>query len=1274
MKRITAALVMALLVLVMMPTMTWAVNEVDATTSYHETIDELYFFDLNLSKEESGFSSTETFLKQMAINSAYKLSGESAYEPLGERWARFGMDVANRSVGTYPVVNELDTPICTYGTSIASVQTELGDKFYKNAVVSGRGTKGESSWDSLVISFAVPGTFENADIAKLTDTQPVVGVLLSGSEKRNNIMFSYDGVVAYLYNIKVSPVITQNILADDNPDVSVSYDTSGSTKYYSSGIKNLTPNSATANQSVSKSLTETLSNTVNHSSSYSFSEGIKIGPEFPLNKIAPYKTLDFEVSFSAEQAFSNGWSKTDSLSNTTSQSSSVGVTLPPYSQLQILQSIVDASSTTTYSQPVYISYDVILVYYNIAEATTLKPTQKMASFAGDTYRGSSDARSDLKVRSTDSLITDPDGISYTSLDSATLKGITDNIPMSKAGGVMSYNLTGVASEISSVIASYPLDSVVLSKGSRTQSLDVGDTQSLDGLTVSGKNKFDSDYFGFDDTSGHWEVVDSSGNSAGTNNGVIELTTNAMTGENTVHALSAGTAYLKYVINEDCYKAADQAGYTKNSDLSSTAVIEYDVVAAPFDGTVTASGSASAVIGGNPLDLSDSASGITATVYDATGKEISPAASVTWEAQEASVKGISIASGRYVTVTKEGTFHVRATYRDKTSDWVEIVARNSSTLTSVELADETTPATLAAITFDETGTQAVDLSKLSVNAIDQYGTTMDPATLGTVTWTANGTALPSSILTIPAAGTYTITARAAGMTSNALTLTVAKPTFDGTVEAKGAVTVVVDDTPAVDLNNIGSGVSVAAYGADGVEVSPVTFTWESREAASRGIKIANGHELTTTMAGTFHVRAWYHDKVSDWIEVTSVASPYLSSVSLADTTTPAVLADRVLATTSLTVDLSRLGITFYDQYGNVMYANAATLPSFTWYVNSQALSGSYLDISSTGTYAISLRCEGVDSNALTLNVSKSTTPVTRLQGNGALDTMKAIENEAFASADVAIIATNSTYQDALTASSLAGLENAPVLLTEPDTLSVQTSQELTRLGVKGVYIIGGTAAVSTDVESAIQDLGISTARIAGDNAVETANAIYEQGKGKWGSTAVVTTSTAFQDALSYAPYAYAENSPIFLCNGDHVLNATTLADIKAGGFDRVLILGGNAAVATSVRDQLGSDLYGGRLAGADCYDTSREIALWEISQGMDANQLAVATASTFQDALTGAAMCGKNESVLVLADVGHETCIDRVIAPNSGSILSAYILGGTAAVPDTVADDLAAALA
>ncbi|MBQ9067896.1 MAG: leucine-rich repeat protein, partial [Eggerthellaceae bacterium] len=261
--------------------------------------------------------------------------------------------------------------------------------------------------------------------------------------------------------------------------------------------------------------------------------------------------------------------------------------------------------------------------------------------------------------------------------------------------------------------------------------------------------------------------------------------------------------------------------------------------------------------------------------------------------------------------------------------------------------------------------------------------------------------------------------------------------------------------------------------------------------------------------------------------------------------------------------------------------------------------------------------------------------TRLWGSGPLDTMRKVVQAGWASGcgGTVVVATSGSYYDALSASGVAGLEGAPILMTNGKSLSAQTKAELVRIKPRKVIVAGGPLAVSEGVLDQIKAAtGVTPKRIYGAGPRATAAKLNVAYKGRWRTgKAILATSKSFQDALSAAPVAYSQKIPVFLVSGSSV-DANTLSAMRQCGVNRVVVLGGTLAVPASVETQLKrAGMTTARLGGKGARETSRKIADWGVALGMSPNRMGVATPATYYDALCGAALCGKNNSVLVLAN-------------------------------------------
>lgn len=318
-----------------------------------------------------------------------------------------------------------------------------------------------------------------------------------------------------------------------------------------------------------------------------------------------------------------------------------------------------------------------------------------------------------------------------------------------------------------------------------------------------------------------------------------------------------------------------------------------------------------------------------------------------------------------------------------------------------------------------------------------------------------------------------------------------------------------------------------------------------------------------------------------------------------------------------------------------------------------------------------------SATVTLTVAAATSPVVEVVGSTRVDTAIAASAMAFPEgADVVVLATSRDWPDALGGAALAGVLDAPVLLTEPDELPQAVTDEIDRLGATDVIIVGGVGAVSQAVENAI-DEALTVERIFGADRYQTADVvaarvIEEQGEG-FAGVALVATGDQFADALAAAPLAAAQGWPLYL-----VHPSTGLSDASKtalGEMTEVVILGGEGAVSKPVFDYLEGELAAGavvRLGGADRYATAALIATYAVDEaGHVWDGVGLTTGEDFPDALAGGVLQGKAGSVMLLTrSTELSTATRTVLLANAGDIDTVRFYGGTGAISQLVRDAVA----
>ena len=289
-------------------------------------------------------------------------------------------------------------------------------------------------------------------------------------------------------------------------------------------------------------------------------------------------------------------------------------------------------------------------------------------------------------------------------------------------------------------------------------------------------------------------------------------------------------------------------------------------------------------------------------------------------------------------------------------------------------------------------------------------------------------------------------------------------------------------------------------------------------------------------------------------------------------------------------------------------------------------------------------------------------VTRIAGAGrsdtalqAADVLKAeLGAQKF---DSIIIASGLNFADALAGSYLAAVKSAPILLYSKGT-SVEDNENyiMENLSSDGtVYILGGGAAVPDEVESRLEDLGITVERLYGMSRYDTNLAILEEAGVASDSEILVATATNFADSLS----ASATGKPILLVNGKGNNLSKDQKDYLAQyGGGQITILGGSGAVSDSIAAEL--EQYGTvrRLAGQSRYETSTLIAKTYFDT---VDTVVIAYGGNFPDGLSGGPVAYAKNAPLILTASKSEAAAAEYVADNS--VMEGYIMGGTGALSE-----------
>lgn len=222
---------------------------------------------------------------------------------------------------------------------------------------------------------------------------------------------------------------------------------------------------------------------------------------------------------------------------------------------------------------------------------------------------------------------------------------------------------------------------------------------------------------------------------------------------------------------------------------------------------------------------------------------------------------------------------------------------------------------------------------------------------------------------------------------------------------------------------------------------------------------------------------------------------------------------------------------------------------------------------------------------------------------------------------------------LIANGFAGALDAPILLTQNESVPDITAQELTRLNPQTVYVLdGGTVdmdVVRKEVKAALPLAAINA--IEGKDVRELSWAIYEYGEANafWGAGIALTYDGCLGDLASLSPYLYSKKCPVLVKLGEEPVSLKMCE--MASRKEETLIIGGFKSFPDEgIAPIVGSSVAVHRFVGKDQYDANELINNW-IERSVDADSFLVVSIWHPEDALVVGPFAAKNGSLVMLED-------------------------------------------
>ena len=280
-------------------------------------------------------------------------------------------------------------------------------------------------------------------------------------------------------------------------------------------------------------------------------------------------------------------------------------------------------------------------------------------------------------------------------------------------------------------------------------------------------------------------------------------------------------------------------------------------------------------------------------------------------------------------------------------------------------------------------------------------------------------------------------------------------------------------------------------------------------------------------------------------------------------------------------------------------------------------------------------------------------VERVAGKNRVHTAINTSKRFFKKSKYVIIADSGNYPDALTATVLAHVLDAPILLNNTRYLEDDVAREIVRLGATEVIIVGGHKSISENVKSQLAKYDANKVqRIWGrDRYVTSSELAYEIERltGKV-NKAIIASGENFPDALATAPLGSKEIAPILLVTRNQMDKKVSKA-LKDLNINKVYVAGGQNSVSKKLEAQLPQVIR--RFSGQDRYETAILVASYTYPES---KEVFVASGETFPDALVIGPVCARRKAPILLSKSTPVKVTDDYIEKSKIEYL--YIIGGT----------------
>lgn len=281
--------------------------------------------------------------------------------------------------------------------------------------------------------------------------------------------------------------------------------------------------------------------------------------------------------------------------------------------------------------------------------------------------------------------------------------------------------------------------------------------------------------------------------------------------------------------------------------------------------------------------------------------------------------------------------------------------------------------------------------------------------------------------------------------------------------------------------------------------------------------------------------------------------------------------------------------------------------------------------------------------------------TRISGSNRYNTAIELSKKAFDESKIAIVASGENFADALSGGALAAANNAPLLLIDNNSTTINdVNRELRRLGVEKVYVLGGKNAISINTEMKLtndadnNDKRRIVNRLSGNDRYETSYEIYKEVTRTSGTKEepILVNGNQFADALSAGALSASTKRGIILTDGHNVNSKINKKDSNN------IVIGGHAS--------MDSTFGGKRISGSNRYETSVNVAKYFNNP----KNVMLASGEKYPDGLASITLYHKYEGPLLLTPADKLPNETKNYIKNN-DVKDVYIIGGNNSVSNSI---------